>query len=446
MGGIAGIKRKGENELVNKMLDKISFRGKTGKRIIETEEATIGVVWPQSQKDFAFNSTEKIFVQDTAGNGHLAKAEIIKGDLILERDELGIAPLYFGRTRDNVLCFASEVKSLLTATNDINELLPGHKFADGRLTQYFNLQIKQEIQDDPEAIAKMLRKLLEESISKRIKTDLFGSWLSGGLDSSTIAAIARPFVKTLHTFSAGLKTASDLAFAKEVANHIGSVHHEVIVEFNEMIRKLPEVIYHLESFDALLIRSSIINYIAAKVASDYVPEIFSGEGGDELFAGYEYIKSIPQNSIADELIDITGRLHNTAFQRVDRCASAHSTVPHVIFADPKVFNFALSIPAKYKLNNGVEKWILRQAVKGLLPFSVLNRTKVKFWEGAGVYELISDYASKKVTDKDLSTERILPNGWNLSSKEELLYYRIFKEHFGEASNYDWMGRTKGTSK
>ena len=243
-----------------------------------------------------------------------------------------------------------------------------------------------------------------------------------------------------------MKNASDLAFAKEVANHIGSVHHEVIVEFNEMISKLPEVIYHLESFDALLIRSSIINYIAAKAASDYVPEIFSGEGGDELFAGYEYIKSIPQNSIADELIDITGRLHNTAFQRVDRCASAHSTVPHVIFADPKVFNFVLSIPAKYKLNNGVEKWILRQAVKDALPSSVLNRTKAKFWEGAGVYELISDYASKKVTDKDLSTERILPNGWNLSSKEELLYYRIFKEHFGEASNYDWMGRTKGTSK
>ena len=446
MAGIAGIKRKGENELVNKMLEKIAFRGKVGKRILETEVATIGVVWPQSQKDFAFNSTEKIFVQDTAGNGHLAKAEINNGNLILERDELGIAPLYFGRTKDNALCFSSEVKSLLQSTTDINEMPPGHRLSDNQLTKYFQLEKQKESNEHSDQIAISLRKLLEQSIAERIKSDTFGSWLSGGLDSSTIAAIARPFVKTLHTFSAGLKNASDLAFAKEVANHIGSVHHEVIVEFNEMISKLPEVIYHLESFDALLIRSSIINYIAAKAASDYVPEIFSGEGGDELFAGYEYIKSIPQNSIADELIDITGRLHNTAFQRVDRCASAHSTVPHVIFADPKVFNFALSIPAKYKLNNGVEKWILRQAVKDALPSSVLNRTKAKFWEGAGVYELISDYASKKVTDKDLSTERILPNGWNLSSKEELLYYRIFKEHFGEASNYDWMGRTKGTSK
>ena len=445
MAGIVGIKRKGEKGLVEKMLNKISHRGNTGKRIIETDEATIGVVWTSPQKDSAFSSLEKVFIQDTAGNGHLAKAEILNGNLFLERDELGIAPLYFGKTKDDVPCFASEVKSLLTATNDINELLPGYKFSDGILTKYFILQKKQEIKDNPEAIAKVLRKLLEDSISKRIKTDLFGSWLSGGLDSSTIAAIARPFVKTFHTFSAGLKNATDLAYAREVASHIKSTHHEIIVNFDEMLKQLPTVIYHLESFDALLIRSSIINYIAAKAASDYVPEIFSGESGDELFAGYEYIKSLPPESLPDELIDITARLHNTAFQRVDRCASAHSTIPHVVFADPNVFSYAFTIPSKYKLKDGVEKWILRQAVKDVLPSSVLNRTKAKFWEGAGVFELISDYASKKISDKDFSNERILPNGWNLSSKEELMYYRIFKEHFGEASNYNWMGRTEGTT-
>lgn len=445
MAGIAGIKRKGENELVNKMLEKISFRGKTGKRIIETKDATIGVVWPQPQKNLAFNSTEKVFVQDTAGNGHLAKAEINNGNLILERDELGIAPLYFGRTKDNALCFASEVKSLLLATTDINEMLPGHRLSNDQLTTYFDLEKQEEKDERPDQIATKLRELIEQSIAKRIKSETFGSWLSGGLDSSTIAALARPFVKTLQTFSAGLKNASDLTYAREVAAHIKSNHHEIVVGFDEMIKQLPTVIYHLESFDALLIRSSIINYIAAKAASDYVPEIFSGEGGDELFAGYEYIKSLPPESIPDELIDITGRLHNTAFQRVDRCASAHSTVPHVVFADPNIFSYAFSIPAKYKLNDGIEKWILRQAVKDVLPSSVLNRTKAKFWEGAGVYELISDYASKKVTDKDFSNERILPNGWNLNSKEELLYFRIFEDLFGEASNYDWMGRTKGVA-
>ena len=445
MAGIAGIKKSGQKELVNKMLDKLSHRGKAGRKIIETDNATIGVVWSIPQKDFAFGASEKIYVQDYAGNGHIAKAEIADGKLLLRRDELGIAPLYFGKDNSNSLCFASEVKSLLEATKDINEFLPGYSSKDEVESQYFKLQKKEEINDDPETIAKKLRELLDNAISKRIKSDSFGSWLSGGLDSSTIAAIARPYVKTLHTFSAGLKNAPDLEFARAVADHIKSNHHEVIVDFNEMIKKLPEVIYHLESFDALLVRSSIINYIAAKAASDYVSEIFSGEGGDELFAGYEYIKSLPAESIPDELIDITGRLHNTAFQRVDRCASAHSTVPHVVFADPNVFNYALAIPAKYKLKDGVEKWILRRAVKDALPPSVLNRTKSKFWEGAGVNELISDYASKKVSDTDFSNERILPNGWNLNSKEELLYYRIFKEHFGECSNYNWMGRTKGAT-
>ena len=442
MAGIVGINKTGQKDLVKKMLEKISYRGTTGFEIIETNAATLGVVFPLQQKDTAFSSSKNIFVQDTAGSGHFSKAELKNEKLILERDELGIAPLYFGKTTDGITCFSSEIKSLLTATKDVNEFPPGHKFSDGKLTQYFNLQKKQEINDPPEVIAKMLRKLLEESILKRIKTDFFGSWLSGGLDSSTIAAIACRFTKTLHTFSAGLKNAPDLEFARIVANHIKSVHHEIVVEFNDMIKILPEVIYHLESFDALLVRSSIVNYIADKAASDYVSEIFSGEGGDELFAGYDYIKTLNLESIPDELIDITGRLHNTAFQRVDRCAAAHSTIPHVVFADPNVFNYAFSIPAKYKLKDGIEKWILRESVNDLLPDLILNRTKAKFWQGAGVNELFSEYAAKKVSDRDFTNERTLTNGWNLNSKEELFYFRIFKEYFGEASNYDWMGRTK----
>ncbi len=442
MAGIAGINKTGQLNLIKKMLEKISHRGKTGFKILETSEATFGVVFSSGQKDTAFSTSENIFVQDSNGSGHISKAEIKNEKLILERDELGIAPLYFGKTADGITCFASEVKSLLTVTKDVNEFPPGHKFIDGKLTQYFNLQKKQEINDSPEVIAKTLRKLLEESISKRIKTDSFGSWLSGGLDSSTFAAIARRFIKTLHTFSAGLKNAPDLEFARIVADHIESVHHEIVIDFNDIIKILPEVIYHLESFDALLVRSSIVNYAAAKAASDYVSEIFSGEGGDELFAGYDYIKSLNPESIPDELIDITGRLHNTAFQRVDRCAAANSTIPHVVFADPNVFNYAFSIPAKYKLKDGIEKWILRQAVRDLLPSSIINRTKAKFWQGAGVNELISEYVEMKINDRDFSNERILTNGWTLNSKEELFYYRIFKDYFGEASNYNWMGRTK----
>lgn len=444
MAGIAGIKKAGEYEQVKKMLERIAHRGKSGMKILETGGATIGTIWPSVQKESSYNSSGTIFVQDNAGRGHLAKASMDDGELKLERDELGLAPLYFGKNENNTLCFASEVKALLAATNNINEFPPGCFSSGENVKEYFHPEKQKEIYDNSETISKKIRKLLEESIERRINDTSFGSWLSGGLDSSAIAAVARPFVSRLHTFSAGLKNSTDLEFAREAADYIKSYHHEIIVEFDEMIRKLPEVIYHLESFDALLVRSSIINFIAAKVASDYVPEIFSGEGGDELFAGYEYLKSLPPDSIPDELMDITARLHNTAFQRVDRCASAHSTVPHVVFADPKVFGYAFTIPAKYKLRDGVEKWILRQSVSDLLPSPVINRKKAKFWEGAGVYELISEYAEKKITDNDFLREKVLTNGWLLDSKEELLYYKIFKEHFGNASGYDWMGRTKKT--
>lgn len=443
MAGIAGIKKTGEKLLVEKMLEKISHRGKSGMKIIETDRATIGVLWPPPQANSSYSNLQENFVQDSAGNGHLAKAELLNGTLKLKRDELGIAPLYFGKTSDGALCFASEVKALLLATNDVNEFPAGHESADEKLIQYFHLQKHDEIDEPPKIIASKLRYLLDNSILSRIKHDSFGSWLSGGLDSSTFAALAKPYVSSFHTFSAGIKNAPDLEYADELAAYIKSNHHKIIVDIDMMIKNLPDVIYQLESFDALLVRSSIMNYLVSKEASNYVQEIFSGEGGDELFAGYDYIKTLKKESIPDELIDITARLHNTAFQRVDRSASAHTTVPHVVFADPNVFSYALTIPAAYKLNNGIEKWILRQAVEDVLPPKILNRTKAKFWEGAGVHNILAEYASKKITDDNFNKEKFLQNGWKLNSKEELMYYRIFKNHFGECSNFDWMGRTKG---
>jgi len=124
---------------------------------------------------------------------------------------------------------------------------------------------------------------------------------------------------------------------------------------------------------------------------------------------------------------------------------AHGTVAHVCFLDPEVVDYALRIPIEYKLRDNVEKWILRIALDGKLPEKILNRKKSKFWKGAGVGELMSDYAESTITDYDFSRERILKNGWKINSKEELLYYRIFREHFGELDNLSWMGRTKGIS-
>ncbi|MFH1160845.1 MAG: asparagine synthase-related protein [bacterium] len=445
MAGIAGILKEGEQELVSRMIETISHRGNYGKIILEKDGATIGMVWSHHEDEGVKEKLRKGIFRDGPGFGHKLEVARPNGIWQIYRDELGVAPMYLTSTGEGDFCFASEVKALLQVSADIFEIPSGYIITETTRKKYFSHETKPQIQLDSETIAMELLNLLTLTVTRRITSDIMGSWLSGGLDSSAIAALARPWVRTLHTFTGGLRDAPDLEYARVMARYLGSEHHDVIITLEEMLRVLPLVIYHLESFDALLVRSSVINYLVAKQASGYVEEVFSGEGGDELFAGYQYLKSLPESDLDRELIGITGRLHNTALQRVDRCAAAHGLTAHVVFADPQLFEFALRIPASLKLKDGIEKWILRKAMEELLPEDVLKRPKAKFWEGAGVERLISDYASKKITDMDFSAERKLKNGWTLNTKEELFYYRIFREYFGELNNLDWMGRTQGGS-
>jgi asparagine synthase (glutamine-hydrolysing) len=440
MSGIAGIAQVGQRNAVAQMLAKIAHRG-VATSIIETDRFTLGITWSHAQAAAEKHLQLAHVAWDNLGEGHFALAG---GDeLVLKRDPLGVAPLYYGQTKAGRLCCASEVKGLLPVTQDIHELPPGHCFDGQRLEAYFQLDHRPLLEAPPEVIARELHHKLASAVERCIGDGNVGAWLSGGLDSSALAALARPHCQQFHTFTAGLPGAPDVEYARFVAEYIRSVHHVMYAQPEDLSSVLPEVIYHLESFDAWLVRSSIMNYLVAKVASDYVPAVFSGEGGDELFAGYEYLKSLSPAKLPDELIDITARLHNTALQRVDRCASAHGTVAHVVFLDPEVVDYAFRIPAAYKLHNGVEKWILRQALAESLPASVVNRPKAKFWQGAGVEDLLARHAEAQISDFDFSLERRLPNGWVLNSKEELLYYRIFRQHFGQINDLDWMGRTKG---
>lgn len=446
MAGIAGVFNPTKSELAEKMIHKIGHRGWAWTELVENEVSVVAMNGIKIQENALGDLKNYHLAKDGCVPGRFAEAQLTAKDLVLKRDPLGAAPLYYGWTKDGDLCFSSEIKALILATTEIFELPPGCSLKNQKIESYFYLKPQDPLDESPEEIALELRKRLEASVEKSIGNGNVGSWLSGGIDSSILAALARKQVKHLQTFAAGLEGAPDLMYARQMAEFIKSEHHEVVVKPVEIITILPEVIYYLESFDALLVRSSILNFLAARYASHFVPAVFSGEGADELFGGYSYLKDIPGKKLADELVDIIGRLHNTALQRVDRCASAHGTLPHIGFLDPDVVDLALRIPAKYKIHDGVEKWILRKAAQDLLPEAVLNRPKAKFWQGGGFNGFLADYANSQVSDQQFNEERNLKNGWQLNSKEEVLYYRIFAQHFGQIENLNWMGRTKGSPK
>ena len=459
MAGIAGIALPGRQQDVVQMLEKLSHRGNDRAKMLEKRDVTMQASWPDVPARPMPLSLQMNAVWDgvsaPAPNIHslsqrkepFALAAISSDGLFLARDTLGVKPLYYGKVDDS-LAFASEVKALLTVTDDVHEFPPGTWYTpDKGFNSFGKMSFEKLSHNNVDKIASELRLKLEQAIIRRAVSDEMGAWLSGGVDSSAIVALARPHVRKLHTFVSGVEGAPDVEYGGRMADFLGTDHHVLIVTLDDLLTALPEAIYHLESFDALLVRSSITNYLTSKMVSDYVGVVYSGEGGDELFAGYDYIKDLPTEKIPAECNDIVMRLHNTALQRVDRSAQAHGVIPFIPFTDMELVEYALSIPPEYKVYRGegkpIEKWILRKAVEDAVPESVLWRPKAKFWQGAGVQELLSDYAEAAISDSDFKNERLLKNGWKLNSKEELMYYRIFKGHFGELSQLDWMGRTKG---
>ncbi|MBN2256835.1 MAG: hypothetical protein JW704_03300 [Anaerolineaceae bacterium] len=443
MTAIAGMQYPGSKEKVQAMLNTMSHRGNAWQLIIEEKGTILGDGGTRSQKSSAEVLLKEHIAEEMVSSSHYASAKATKKGIELARDPLGVSPLYYGRNKEGVFCFASEVKGLLAVTRDIHELPPGHLLTESNLRPIFKVRRETPRKDEPAKLASELRERIESVIAGTIGDENVGSWLSGGIDSTALAAIARPHVKEFHTFAAGFPGSADIHFAEIAANHIGSTHHTMLVKPEDVLKVLPEVIYHLESFDALLIRSSIMNYLVAKMAADYVPAVFSGEGGDELFAGYEYLHAVPQTKLQDELIDILGRLHNTALQRVDRSAAAHGLTAYVGFLDKRIVDLALLIPVEFKIKDGIEKWILRKSVADLLPDNLLFRKKAKFWQGAGVQDFIAQYADEMISDQDFAREKHIKSGERLNTKEELLYYRIFCDYFGYMGNLSWMGRTKG---
>jgi asparagine synthase (glutamine-hydrolysing) len=378
--------------------------------------------------------------------GAFALAIFDKNRLILARDRLGIQPLYYGFCHSD-LCFASEIKALSEFVDTVHEFPPGHFLDSDKGLFPYKSYLPEDVQPDGALhSAEQLADQLVASVERALPAGgEVGVWLSGGVDSSVVAALARNCVEQLHTFSAGVEGGPDLIYARQVAQHIGAEHHERIYQLDEMLAVLERVIYHLETFDAPLVRSAIANYLVSELASEHVPFVLSGEGGDELFAGYAYQKE--HKSEVELLLSVQnaiGALHNTALQRVDRSASAHSTAVAVPFLDPAVVRYAMAIPVRWKIRGpeAIEKWPLRKSLEETLPDDVIWRKKAKFWEGAGSANFIEEHANEAISDEEFEQERDLSKDFRVRSKEELLYYRIFKQFFGDKVPLVEIGRTQ----
>ncbi|MGF1481320.1 MAG: asparagine synthase B [Cyanophyceae cyanobacterium] len=349
------------------------------------------------------------------------------------RDPIGIKPLYYSQHNGRFV-FASELKAIADLCDDVQEFPPGTFFSSetGFSTYYTVPDIQPELDPDVEALIQEVRETVEASVVKRLMSDVpLGAFLSGGLDSSIIAAVAKKHMAELHTFSIGTEGSKDLQAARSVSRHIGSIHHEYVITPQEVTEKLPEIVHSLESFDQDLVRSAIPCYFTSRLAAEHVKVILTGEGADELFAGYTYYKDIPDDdTLHRELRRSVMSLHDINLQRVDRLTMAHSLEGRVPFLDLKMIELGQRIPAHLKIAGEplIEKWILRKAFEDLLPKEIVWRIKEQFDEGSGTVDLLTQMLAEVMSDEE--AQRHQQNSpVRLRSPEECHYHQVFMDVF-----------------
>lgn len=368
---------------------------------------------------------------------------------MLARDPVGIKPLYYGYHRDH-LYFSSELGAMsLAGVDDVHEFPAGHYYTpeDG-FVEYYHVP---EIQDSPitdcREACRLIRETFIHAVKKRLLADPtvpVGAFCSGGLDSSIIAAIAADEIPRLHTFAVGMEdsggdVSDDIKAARIAAGHIGSDHHELIFTEEEYYDALPVVIKKLESYDPSLVRCAVPCYFTCKLAAEHVTVVLTGEGADEVFAGYHYMKNFPLDTVNVEARRLIAGLHNINLQRADRMGMLFSLELRVPFLDVAMIDLAMKIPPELKIreHNGekIEKWILRKAFEGTdyLPEEILWRYKVQYTQGAGCESLGEKLADAEMSDEKYErVKREHPHAV-INSKEAAYYFEIFKRYHPQES-------------
>ncbi len=372
--------------------------------------------------------------------------------LFAARDLLGIKTLFYGR-ENGTLYLASELKSLRAVTDDIREFPEGHFMgADGKPTRFAKLSEPPEVTDAeiPQIVEDVLD-IIERSIRNRVDfVRPTAALLSGGMDSSVISYLSSKLCKEkfgedarLKTFAMGVGESDDIHHARVMAEHIGSDHQELIVGLREILDALPEVVYCLESFDPSLVRSSVSNYLISKFAAEEGIEVLlSGEGGDEIFCGYTYLKDFPPEQLTAKQIECLGYLHSNASLRLDRMNQCNSVRVVAPLISGELLDYALRIPPRYKQKpdgeGKIEKWIFRKAYESVLPGSIVWRGKQEFSQGSGSADVLPGYFEDAIDDQQYAEAR--EKHPLIRSKEEFYYFRIFTEHFGADRAVETVGQ------
>ncbi len=366
---------------------------------------------------------------------------IIDGDeAILVRDAVGSRPLIY-QQKNGSLYFASEAKSLLNHVADVSELPPSHYFStrEGLKTfEAYNPSIPDF--NTPEEAAKVLEELFVNAVKKRMQDGAVKAIaLSGGLDSSVTAAVAKSFDPNIKLFSTTIKRypSKDLKFAKLMAEYLDLEHHIYEITDKDIQDLIPEAVWFMETFDEDCISGAVANFYTSKMISEFTNCVLVGEGADELFGGYfKELKDISdpdeKERVAKKLVQIA---YNTALRRLDRSWLANSVNYRTPFLDPEVvaFSNAVSMDLKVKYDEkqarNVEKWILREALRDWLPAEIADRPKLRFAGGTGVDDLMTELTADKVTEQEFKENPVTKGGIQLNSPKELYYYRIFQERF-----------------
>jgi asparagine synthase (glutamine-hydrolysing) len=381
---------------------------------------------------------------------------------LIARDPIGVCPLYWGHDHDGRLCVASEMKALADVCADVAQFPPGHYYdsASGELVRYYVKPWRDyDATQGVEVARQELREAFERAVHRQMMSDVpYGVLLSGGLDSSLVAAVAARYARKriedndaseawwprLHSFAIGLDGSPDLAAAEIAAQALGTVHHGFTYTFEEGLDALPEVIRHIETYDVTTIRASTPMFLLARrIKAMGVKMVLSGEGSDEIFGGYLYFHKAPNaREFHEETVRKIDALYNYDCLRANKSMMAWGVEPRVPFLDVEFLDVAMRMDAQYKMAGArpdgtrrIEKSILREAFDGYLPESILWRQKEQFSDGVGYgwIDGLKAHAQAQVSDRVFAAAASRFPVNPPQTKEAYLYRHIFEQFFPSAA-------------